>query len=44
MKVLDAFAYVGGIFNSILALFFFMVNFGGLVYEMKFASLYFKKK
>ncbi len=37
LKLIDALAYVGGIFNSILAIFFFMGLFGRFYFEMKFA-------
>jgi hypothetical protein len=42
LKLLDALAYVGGIFNSLLAIFFFMAMFMRFFFEMKFADYYFK--
>lgn len=44
LKLLDAVAYVGGIFTSILALFFFMGLYGRYHFEMKFAEYYFNSK
>jgi hypothetical protein len=44
LKLLDAVAYAGGIFQSILGIFFFMGGFGRLVYELEFASKFFKDK
>lgn len=44
LKLLDAVAFVGGIFNSLLGIFFFMNGFGRLMYEMEFTSKYFKDK
>lgn len=37
LKLLDALAYVGGIFSTLLALFFFLGMFMRFYYEMKFA-------
>jgi hypothetical protein len=37
LKLLDALAYVGGIFSSLLALFFFLGMYMRFYYEMKFA-------
>lgn len=36
LKMLDAVAYVGGIFTSILAIFFFMGLYGRYNFEVKF--------
>lgn len=44
LKLIDALAFVGGIFNSILAVFFFMAMFGRYYFEMKFAEYYFNSK
>lgn len=44
LKLIDALAFVGGIFNSILAVFFFMAAFGRYYFEMKFADYYFNSK
>jgi hypothetical protein len=44
LKLLDAVSYTGGIFQALLGIFFFMNSYGSFVYEMKFASSYFKAK
>lgn len=43
LKFLDAFAYLGGIFNALLGAFFFVQAFGCFFFEMEFASRLFKK-
>ena len=40
-KLLAALSFVGGIFNSILAIFFFMTMFMRFMFEMRFAEYYF---
>ena len=40
-KILDALAYVGGIFSSLLAVFFFLGMYMRFYYEMKFAEYYY---
>lgn len=44
LKLLDAAAYAGGMFNTILALFFFMRTYHRFHFEMKFAEYYFNCK
>lgn len=44
LKLLDAVAYAGGIFSSLLGIFFFMGGFGQFVYEMEVAYNLFKAK
>ena len=38
LKLVDALAYIGGIFNSILAIFFFIEGFNRYFFEMRFAN------
>ena len=40
-KLLDAFAFVGGIFQSIIGIFIFMTVFGRFFFEFKFGKKYF---
>ena len=40
-KLLAALSFVGGIFSSILAIFFFMIMFTRFMFEMRFAEYYF---
>jgi len=42
MKILDVLAYVGGIFPSLLGLFFFLNIFALYFFEMSFAYRHFK--
>ena len=42
--VIDALAYVGGIFSSLYGAFFFMGVYGRFVFEMLFAQQYFHSK
>lgn len=44
LKILDAFSYIGGIFNALLAAFFFMKLYGESFFEMNFAKRLFRKK
>jgi len=41
LKLLDVLAYVGGIFSSLLAVFFFLGMYMKFYYEMKFAEYYY---
>ena len=41
-KLLDAISYVGGIFEAVIGMFFFMMVFGKIFYEFKFAKKYFR--
>lgn len=43
-KILDAFSYIGGMFQVILGAFFFMAIVGRLFFETEFAKKYFKAK
>lgn len=43
-KLLDIFAYLGGIFVTIVGFFIFMEAFGEAVFQMHFAFRYFKEK
>jgi hypothetical protein len=42
LQLLDAFAFVGGIFSSVLALFAFMIPLNKMIYEFQFARLLFE--
>ena len=42
LKLLDAVAYVGGMFEAIVGMLFFMLVFGRIFYEFKFAKKYFR--
>ena len=44
LKILDALSYIGGIFSSILAVFFFIEGFNRYFFEMRFSNEYFKTK
>ena len=40
LKFMDAFAFVGGIFESLIGMFFFITAFGRMFFEFNFAKLY----
>jgi len=44
LKIIDALAYIGGLFSSLLALFFFLGMFMRFYYEMNFAEYYYNSK
>lgn len=44
LKLLDALSFIGGIFQTILAVFFFMAGYNRFHFEMRFANEYFKTK
>ena len=44
MTLIDVFSYVGGIFPSLFAFFFFMKAFGLYFFEMTFASVHFRSR
>ena len=44
LTVLDALSYVGGFFSTLLAIFFFIKLYGQSMFEMQYASAYFRDK
>jgi len=43
LKLLDAFAYLGGVFSALLGAFFFMTIFSTFFFEIEFAEKLLKK-
>jgi hypothetical protein len=44
LQLLDALSFVGGMFEVMLCIFFFMAVFGRVFFEIKFARKYFKEE